>query len=90
MELVRKYKPPPIYAAYIIAKAYGHEVIYTPPYTPELQPIELIWAQAKQRIAKKPARNAADLNDKMAQSFEKVKRQHWVDVYRSVQKVEDG
>lgn len=35
-ELVRFHKPPPIYAAIEIARPYGHELQYTPPYNPEL------------------------------------------------------
>ena len=33
-----------------IAKAHGHEVLYTPAYHPELQPIELVWGQVKNKI----------------------------------------
>ncbi|ETO60618.1 hypothetical protein F444_21216, partial [Phytophthora nicotianae P1976] len=43
----------------------------------------------KKSIAKAPASNAVDLNIKVAESFEKVRSKHWVDVYRSVQKVEN-
>lgn len=60
VELVRQFKPPHVFAAQLIARANGHELYYTPPHTPELQPIELIWAQAKLRIARKPAENATD------------------------------
>ena len=27
------------------------KIIYTPPYTPALQPIELLWAEVKRRVA---------------------------------------
>ena len=30
----------------------GHELLYTPPYESWLQPIELVWAWAKQRVAR--------------------------------------
>jgi transposase len=29
----------------------GHEVVWTPPYTPDLQPIELFWAAGKNHVA---------------------------------------
>jgi transposase len=30
---------------------HGHTLVYTPPFVPEVQPIELAWAMAKQRVA---------------------------------------
>ena len=35
-----------------IAKQYGHEVFYTPPYYCELQPIEGVWAVVKGEVAR--------------------------------------
>ena len=35
----------------LIADA-GHELLYTPPYESWLQPIELVWAWAKHRVAR--------------------------------------
>ncbi|OQR83076.1 hypothetical protein ACHHYP_15120 [Achlya hypogyna] len=32
------------YATVAIARVFGHQVLFTPPYYPELQPIEIIWA----------------------------------------------
>ena len=34
-----------------IAAKYGHKVVYTPPYHSDLQPIEIVWAIAKQKVA---------------------------------------
>ena len=31
-------------------KSRGHQVIWTPPYCPELQPIELFWAAGKNYV----------------------------------------
>ncbi|OQR84087.1 hypothetical protein ACHHYP_13910 [Achlya hypogyna] len=45
------------YATVGIAREYGYEVHYTPPYHPELEPIEAVWACAKNRIAADPAKN---------------------------------
>ena len=30
----------------------GHKILWTPPYCPELQPIELFWAAGKNHVAK--------------------------------------
>ena len=29
----------------------GHEILWTPPYAPKLQPIELVWAAGKNHVA---------------------------------------
>ncbi|OQR86789.1 hypothetical protein ACHHYP_20449 [Achlya hypogyna] len=42
LELTRYHLKPPNYACVEIAKNWGHRVLYTPPYHPELQPIEII------------------------------------------------
>ncbi|KAG6968309.1 hypothetical protein JG688_00005870 [Phytophthora aleatoria] len=57
MMVVRANKPKPIYRATEIASSYQHFVYYTPPYHPELQPIELIWDNIKDGIADVPASN---------------------------------
>ncbi|EGZ15570.1 hypothetical protein PHYSODRAFT_505080 [Phytophthora sojae] len=41
--LVEK-KTPPSYETVKIASKWGHKVLFTPPYHPESQPIEVIWA----------------------------------------------
>ena len=33
-------------------KECGHEILWTPPYCPDLQPIELFWAAGKNNVAK--------------------------------------
>lgn len=35
-----------------IAAKYGHEILFTPPYHSDLQPIELVWAVAKGQVSK--------------------------------------
>jgi hypothetical protein len=41
----------------------GHRVLYTPPYHPELQPIEGIWGVAKRHVSFHPAKTLADLRN---------------------------
>ena len=36
-----------------VLKAEGYDVLWTPPYTPDLQPIEIFWAIGKNRVAAK-------------------------------------
>ena len=40
------------YECYRIAEQFGHRVLFLPPYSPELNPIEQVWAFAKNKIAK--------------------------------------
>ena len=44
-----------------IAKEYGQTVSYTPPYHPELQPIELVWAWVKNPVAASPVDKMTEL-----------------------------
>lgn len=45
----------------------GHRIIYTPPFCPEVQPIELLWAFVKNRVAAR-----ATLNRSMTESREQT------------------
>jgi len=89
MGLVRANKSGPDYRACQIAREHGHTVSYTPPYHPELQPIELIWAMMKNRIAMDPARSMADLLAKVQEGFLSITGKNWVSVFRHAQKFED-
>ena len=58
-----------------IAKTYGHEVLYTPPYHCELQPMEGIWAVVKNELGTRGHDNIADLHTDILNMFhQKVKR----------------
>ena len=35
----------------------GHSLIYTPPFCPEVQPIELLWAEIKRYVADRSTLN---------------------------------
>ena len=50
VKLLKKADPKPIYEIDRIASAYGHEILRTPPYHPELQPIETCWGVVKNAI----------------------------------------
>lgn len=51
--LVKQHKPQPEYEIDAIAKENGHEILRTPPYHCDLNPIELIWSLTKRKIAMK-------------------------------------
>lgn len=87
--LVKANKPPIIYRATQIATEHGHCVYFTPPYHPELQPIELIWAQIKNKIANDPASKMEELERKIRAAVTQVDSTDWVKAFRHVQKFED-
>ncbi|KAH9138484.1 hypothetical protein AeRB84_017210 [Aphanomyces euteiches] len=86
--LVRANKPAPIYATTEIAVACGHTVHWTPPYHPELNPIELIWANIKRRVASNPASTMTDLEAKVNEYRLLVGKEEWVSCWRHSHKFE--
>ena len=72
VELLTKQSPEPIYAIDEIAKSYGHEVIRTPPYHPELQPIEICWGVVKNHIARNCNFTMKNLIEQLGNGFDKV------------------
>lgn len=52
---------------------HGHELIYTPPFVPEVQPIELLWADIKQQVARQ-ATTKRKLEETRAQREEAIER----------------
>ena len=78
------------YKVYRIASKYGHMVRITPPYHPELQVIEKIWAAIKNPIAMDPIRNKKDMQARVLQSRDAhVSGELWVKVRNHVLKQED-
>ena len=41
----------------LIAKEYGHKVVYTPPFHRDLQPMEAVWAAVKRAVARERPRH---------------------------------
>ena len=83
-------KVPKHYATVDIAQARGHKIIWTPPYHPELQPIETIWAIVKNAIAELNITSMVDLKKALEhQFFECVTKEQLVGAWRKSQKYED-
>ena len=89
LELSRRVKEEKEYATVQIAAEYGHYVHVTPPYHPELQPIEIIWAVVKNHVAANPPSSMSDLRDKLRAGFKKVNKKTWKGAYSKVQAEED-
>lgn len=70
LELVKKNKEKVPFACVEIAKQYGHQVFFTPPYHCELQPIEGVWAIVKGEVARSgPHSNLLDVRNKLLHAF---------------------
>ncbi|EEY66471.1 uncharacterized protein PITG_17085 [Phytophthora infestans T30-4] len=70
-----------------LASLHGHLVYYTPPYHPELQPMELIWADIKGRIADNPASTMPE-RSKIDEGFALLSANTWLNAYSHAQKYE--
>ncbi|KAJ4427109.1 hypothetical protein ANN_24724 [Periplaneta americana] len=67
---------------------HGHSVLRLPPYHPDLNPLEMIWADAKQWVANRNTTfKIADVMALCRQSFEEIRVDKWKNVCRHSEKV---
>lgn len=71
----------PLYEEYYfdsILQEYGHSVVRLPPYHPELNPMELIWARVKNDVAAHNIDNRIDFVQQMVQEkFSQLTTEDW-------------
>jgi transposase len=48
----------------------GAQLLFLPPYSPDLSPIELMWSKLKHYLKKKAARTMADFHEALLEAFE--------------------
>ncbi len=89
VEIIKKIVPEPTYVIDEIARKHGHEVIRTPPYHPELQPIETCWGVVKNHIARNCNFTMKNLIDQLEKGFEKVTSKTCAKIIAKVIKTED-
>jgi len=89
VEIIKRIAPVPIYAIDEIAKSFGHEVLRTPPYHPELQPIETCWGVVKNHIARNCDFTMKNLIKQLDDGFEKVTAETCSKIIAKIRKVED-
>ena len=89
IELLKKLAPEPTYAIDEIARDNGHEILRTPPYHPELQPIETCWGIVKNHIARNCDFTMKNLIEQLDKGFEKVSDQTCAKIIAKVRKTED-
>lgn len=85
-----KFRFPPQYKLDQLLESHGHRVLRLPPYHPELNPIEKIWALVKTWVA---AHNItfklADTEALTRQKFENITEQEWYNICQHIKKYED-
>jgi len=89
IEVLTKIAPEPIFAVDEIAIAHGHKVLRTPPYHPELQPIETCWGVAKNHVARNCDFTMKNLILQLENGFSKVTAETCTKIITKVRKVED-
>jgi len=89
VEVLKKVAPEPIYAIDELATVYGHKVLRTPPYHPELQPIETCWGVVKNYIAKHCNFTMKNLIKQLDNGFRKVTRETCTAIVKRIQEKED-
>lgn len=89
MEILKKIATEPIYAIDEIASSYGHEIIRTPPYHPELQPIETCRGVVKNHAARKCDFTMNNLIGQLDIGFSKVTAETCIEIIAKVRKKED-
>ena len=90
VEILRRLAPEPTYAIDEIARSHGHEAIRTPPYHPELQPIETCWAVVKNHVARNSDFTMKNLFDQLGDGFAKVTGKTCTRIISRIRKIEDN
>jgi len=89
VEVLVKMAPEPVYAVDEIAAAHGHKVLRTPPYHPELQPIETCWGVVKNYMARHCDFTMKNLTKQLDSGFGSVSAKTCKKIIAKVRKIED-
>ncbi len=89
IEVLKKIAPEPIYAVDELAAASGHKILRTPPYHPELQPIETCWGVVKNHIAKNCDFTMKNLTKQLDDGFKKVTKETCTKIVKKIREFED-
>lgn len=89
VEILTKMAPEPIYAVDKIAASIGHKVLRTPPYHPELQPIETCWGVVKNYMARNCDFTMKNLIKQLDSGFKEVTAETCAKIITKVRKKEN-
>ena len=84
LKLCLRVAPLPDYRLDLTAREYGHEILRTPPYHPELQPIETCWAVVKNHMADHCDFTIKGLRERLPEAFSKVTKQTCCDIMQNI------
>lgn len=89
-ELINQNKPEKQFKIDAILKEKGHNVLYLPPYHPDLNPIELVWGDIKGELARKYINsNLTEKKRALEELFAKYSVEKWQKCDNHVKKVEE-
>lgn len=89
VEILNKIAPEPTYVIDEVARAHGHKVVRTPPYHPELQPIELCWGVVKNEVARNCNFTMKNLELQLENAFKKVTAETCLKIIKKIRTIED-
>jgi len=89
VEVLNKIAPSPTYILDELAAKHGHELLRTPPYHPELQPIETCWGVVKNHVARTCDFTMANLVSQLEDAFSSVTAKTCSGLIKKVRKIED-
>lgn len=89
VEVLNKIAPSPTYILDELAAKHGHELLRTPPYHPELQPIETCWGVVKNQVARTCDFTMANLVSQLEDAFSSVTAKTCSGLIKKVRKIED-
>lgn len=89
VELLHRFSPAPSYVIDEIAREHGHEIVRTPPYHPELQPIEICWGVLKNAVARNCDFTMKNLEIQLENAFEKITKDTCSKIISKIRNVED-
>ncbi len=89
IEILNKFSPSPTYRLDEIAAEHGHKILRTPPYHPELQPIETCWGVVKNQIARTCDFTMENLIVQLKDAFDSVTAKTCTGLIKKMRDVED-
>jgi transposase len=89
VELLKKISLAPIYEIDEIATQHGHEILRTPQYHPELQPIEICWGVVKNTVSRNCDFTMKNLEIQLEMAWNAVTKDTCTKIINKVKKIED-
>ena len=90
LALAKANKPEPQYIIDDIAKEKGHIILRLQPYHPDLNPIELVWAQLKKMVSSRNFNNKLkDVLEITKAAFTEISVQNWENMGKHVINLEE-